>query len=180
MGRTLGGRVLDAELGDNQQNIDGVANELARPRIHAQIVQLKKDQAETELSTIDRELEDLIDSTRGSDIRHPSAVPIAGFWCTNEADVGSGKAVSYHIGQEVDSLTISQEHPEIGLTLKGKGLIDDRGVVSLWYATITGSTGLLELRLPDLIVDGAPTRLSGSYQDFISGIKGRITIYRKY
>ena len=129
-----------------------------------------------------KELEALKDDARAEgfegDITSPADTNVTGRWTTRTSDTGSGREVSYRIYQDQDGLWLEQVHHEVGLTVKGKGLITSGGKIKIWYRTIAGAGGELTLDLPDLIVIHVGVqKLEGNWNSG-HGVQGRIVLVR--
>ena len=171
-------RPLSNEVAQLQQEIDNRLDEYAQEKIVAHLANFQADAADSPRTRMDEELDELIRETKKEGREHEIRrdLNIGGNWQTYASHVGEGKVTTYAILQDQNGVRITQKHPQIGLTLSGRGLITPFEV-RLWYRTINGVTGELQLELPDLIVIGEPFDLKGRW-DSGHGRYGRIALTR--
>lgn len=173
----LGDRPLSDEVARLQHEIDERLDEYAQPKMVAYLSTVQAEEADRPRTEMDRELDELIREAEKGGRTHEISVDInvGGLWRTRPSDVGTDNVITYGILQEQNGVHITHDHPQIGRTLSGRGVVMGH-VVRIWYSTITGATGELQLEIPGLIAYGR-FDLQGRW-DSGHGRHGRITLTR--
>lgn len=176
----FGSRPLSVAVERLQRDIDKRLDEYAQPKIRDHLSSVGERTADLPRTEEDEWLDALIREAEKEGTSHGittgSDINVGGLWRTRPSHVGSGNLTIYRILQDQDGVRLTQDHPQIGRTLSGRGVITGH-TVHVWYRTVTGATGKLELEIPDLIFRD-DFDLKGHW-DSGHGRRGRIILTRK-